>query len=234
MILEEKVSELEEMLQKLAYMQMNTQMNIDKLSREMKKNIDSLSREMKTNIGSLSQEIKEFKNHTQHTVDRLEEKLKKDTEEMKKEMNRQWEKMVKKLGTLVEDIVAPSITYIGEKYFNCNEPLDFGVRRWKVKPGDPSQGREFDVIAVYKDKIIVNETKSNPCDISEVNKFINLIKDEIFEYFPEYKDKEVIPVFASLYIPEHIKTYLTQNRIYAIGMKEDTMDILNSELLQEK
>ena len=207
MILEEKVSELESMVQKLAYIQMNTQMSIEKLTVEMR----------------------DFKTHTQRAIDRME----KDTKEMKRDMSRQWAKTVKKLGTLVEDIVAPSIKFIAEKYFGCNNLIDFGVRRWKVKPEKPSQGREFDVIAVYESKIIVNETKSNPCDISEVDKFINLIKNEIFEYFPEYKDKKVIPVFSSLYVPEHIKRYLIKNKVYAIGMKEDTMDLLTPELLNE-
>ncbi len=41
-----------------------------------------------------------------------------------------------------------------------------------------------------------------------------------------------MPVFASLYMGDDIVSYLTKNKIYAMAIKEDTMDILNFEVLQ--
>jgi len=213
MIVEERVDRLENLM---AHSQLLFQGFVVEM-REFKKEV--------------RKEMKDFKSHTEATIDRLSERLEKDRKDLNHKMNVQWEKMVKKLGTVVEDIVAPNIRGIAEKYFGCKESLDFGVRRWKVKPANPSQGREFDVVAVYADKVIVNETKSNPCDMDEIKKFVNLVRNEFFEYFPEYDGKEVVPIFASLYIPEHIVTYLTKNKIYAMGMKEDTMDLLNYESL---
>jgi hypothetical protein len=58
--------------------------------------------------------------------------------------------------------------------------------------------------------------------------FIDFIKSgEFFEYFPEYKGKELIPIFASFHIPDNVLKKLSKNKIYAMGIKEDTMDILN-------
>ncbi|MEQ8192722.1 MAG: hypothetical protein ABRQ39_32470 [Candidatus Eremiobacterota bacterium] len=166
----------------------------------------------------LRREMKDFK-----------EELKRDTKEMKKEINNQWEKMVKKQGTLVEDMVSPNIKFIGEKYFNCKEAdcESFAIRFEKQYPKIKGTVREFDVIAVYPDKVIVNETKSNPKPELAVE-FIDFIKSgEFFVYFPEYKGKELIPIFASFYIPDNVLKKLTKNKIYAMGIKEDTMDILN-------
>jgi hypothetical protein len=41
----------------------------------------------------------------------------------------------------------------------------------------------------------------------------------------------VIPVFSSLYIPEDSVRFLTKNRIFALAMKDDNMDLLNPDLL---
>jgi hypothetical protein len=75
--------------------------------------------------------------------------------------------------------------------------------------------------------VIINETKSTP-RIDYINDFIDVLK-EITDYFPEYRDKQIIPIFSSLYLPEDIVDYLTRNKIYAMGMNDDTMDLLNFE-----
>ena len=49
-------------------------------------------------------------------------------------------------------------------------------------------------------------------------------------YFTEYKKKKLIPIFASLYLSEDIVKYLSKNKIYAMAMKDDIMDILNPDL----
>ncbi|MGB9683072.1 MAG: hypothetical protein ACPL1I_08830, partial [bacterium] len=106
------------------------------------------------------------------------------------------------------------------------------VRRRKRNTKDRSKVREFDVIAVCNDKVIINETKSTP-KIEYIDEFINVLQ-EIYDYFPEYRGKKIIPIFSSLYIPEDLVTYLTKNRIYAMAMKDDTMDLLNFDLVSDK
>jgi hypothetical protein len=223
-VVEERVDRLEAlaaqtqlMLQSLSYEVSRTQIQIDNVSR---------------NVNNLSHEMKEFKAHTQNTVDRLSQQLEKDTKEMKQEINNQWEKMVKKQGTLVEDMVSPNIKFIGEKYFNCKQSdcQSFAIRFEKQHPTVKGTQKELDVIAVYPEKIVLVEAKSNPRP-EEAKDFIDFIKSgEFFEYFPEYKGKELIPIFASFHIPENVLKKLSKNKIYAMGIKEDTMDILNPKL----
>jgi len=170
-------------------------------------------------VARLSTEMLEFKEEMRA--------FKEEMREFKREMNKRWGELANKMGTLVEDIVAPNISGIAKEYFGCKELDFFGIRIRKKNTKDASKVREFDVIAVCDDKVIINETKSNP-KIEYINEFINVLK-EIYDYFPEYKDKKIIPIFSSLYIPEDLVTYLTKNRIYAMAMKDDTMDLLNFE-----
>ncbi|HHT9111203.1 MAG TPA: hypothetical protein ACFYDZ_08620, partial [Candidatus Brocadiaceae bacterium] len=85
--------------------------------------------------------------------------------------------------------------------------------------------REFDIIAVFDDKFLINETKSTP-RTEYINDFQEILK-EIFDYFPEHRGKIIIPIFSSLSIPDNIVAYLSRIKIYAMAIKDDTMDILN-------
>jgi hypothetical protein len=153
-------------------------------------------------------------------------------DEMEKEvkrMNKQWGELANKMGTVVEDIVAPNIPRIAKEYFKCGDLEDFMVRRKVRNKKERSRSREFDVVAVCDDKVIINETKSTP-RLDYINDFIEVLRD-IHDYFPEYKGKKIIPIFVSLYITEDVVNFLSKNNIYAMGMRDDTMDILNfSEL----
>ena len=53
--------------------------------------------------------------------------------------------------------------------------------------------------------------------------------EEFYEYFPRYKEKKLIPVFSSLYLPPDVVTRLSRNGIYAMAMSDSAVDILNYE-----
>jgi len=200
----QRVDRLEQVMIELAEQSKITQREVARLSTEML--------EFKEEMRAFKEEMRAFKE---------------EMREFKREMNKRWGELANKMGTLVEDIVAPNISGIAREYFGCSDIKDFMVRRRKRNTKDASKVREFDVIAVCDDKVIINETKSNP-KIEYINEFINVLK-EIYDYFPEYRGKKIIPIFSSLYIPEDLVTYLTKNRIYAMAMKDDTMDLLNFE-----
>ncbi|MFN3480709.1 MAG: hypothetical protein ACK415_10035 [Thermodesulfovibrionales bacterium] len=148
-------------------------------------------------------------------------------------MSRQWGELANKMGTLVEDIVAPNIPRIAKEYFRCEDIEFLGVRILKRNQKDRTRHREFDVIAVCDDKIILNETKSTPRQ-SYIEEFVEFLeKKEFFDYFPEYEGKEIIPVFASLYMQENTVSYLSNKGIYAMAIREDTMDLINFENISE-
>jgi len=175
-------------------------------------NNDVALRRLETSLEAFKDEMRAFKN---------------EVNEDRKRMNKMWGELANKMGTLVEDIVAPNIAGVARRYFGAEELEDFMIRRRKRNTKDKNKVREFDVIAVWDDKVIINETKSTP-RIDYINDFIDVLK-EITDYFPEYRDKQIIPIFSSLYLPEDIVEYLTRNKIYAMGMNDDTMDLLNFE-----
>ena len=128
----------------------------------------------------------------------------------------------------MEDIIAPGLIEASQKYFGCgDEPDDFMVRRRKRNTKDRSKVKEFDLIIVCGDNVIVNETKTTPKP-EDVETFYNFIKNgRFFDYFPEFKGKNIIPVFSSLNMPQDIINLLTKKGIYAATMKGDYIDLVN-------
>ena len=152
--------------------------------------------------------------------------------EERRAWNKRWGELANRLGTVVEDIVAPNIPRIARDYFGLPEIEDFMVRRKVRHKRDRTRRREFDVIAVGEDWVIINETKTSP-RIEDIRDFIKAL-EEIEDYFPEYRGKRVIPIFASLYMGEDMVNYLTRHRIYAMAMGDETMDLLNFQALGDQ
>jgi len=146
-------------------------------------------------------------------------------EEDRKHWNKRWGEISNKLGTIVEDIVAPNIPRIAKELFGCEELDDFMVRRWVRHKKEPSKLREFDVIAICGKYVIINETKST-VRIDYINQFIEVLP-EITVYFPEYADKIIVPIFSSLSLNQDMVNYLSKHQIYAMAMGEETMVLKN-------
>ncbi|MBI3600806.1 MAG: hypothetical protein HY097_09230, partial [Nitrospinae bacterium] len=111
-----------------------------------------------------------------------QEKSAKEMKDFKDEMRearikafKLWGDAANRMGTLAEDIVAPSIREIGEKYFKLKDEDDFMVRRFKRKKADKSKRREFDVICVYEEAVILVEVKSTP-RMQYIDDFIKALK----------------------------------------------------------
>jgi len=146
-----------------------------------------------------------------------------------KEMNKKWGELANKMGTLVEDLVAPSIPKIVQEEYNI-EVTDLIVRRTiKLKNG---QRKEFDTVAIAGNYIFLNSTKSTLRNI-DIDGFYNEIK--LFrDIFPEYRDKKLIGVLASLYIDEGVTAYADKKGYYILGIGEDLMGVKNSKGFKAK
>lgn len=198
--------------------------NLEKVLEEYIRNIGNAQMQTEKELRELKAEMKDFKDEMKDFKDEMKD-FKDEMLKNRRDMNKKWGEMANKMGTVVEDIVAPNIPRIAQEYFKCQNAEFFGLRVTKRNSKDKSKSREFDIIAVYDDKIIINETKSSP-RIDYIHEFIEILR-EIYDYFPEYREKKIIPIFSSLYIPDNIVSYLSRMRIYAMAMKDDTMDILN-------
>jgi hypothetical protein len=169
-------------------------------------------------LTKLERGLDEFKDEMNGFKDRMEASH--------KEMNKQWAALAKKMGTLDEDLVSPAVRPVISKYFGC-DPISRAIRNLVRKDGDSF---EVDVLAVCEDKVFMIEVRSTPKVnyVDEILEKVPLFK----KFYPEYEDKEVIPIFASIVFPENIVQYATRKGLYVMAYREwEYMDIINFDEL---
>ena len=149
-------------------------------------------------------------------------------------MNRRWGELANKMGTVVQDIVAPSLRRIARDELGCGDERSFSVTMSRVRSDDPHYRREFDALYVGTRAVLLNETKSTA--LSEyARKFVGFLKSGEFAlYFPEYRELPLVAVFSSLRLPDDVITYLTRNGIYAVSMGEETMQVRNRDAVSAR
>ncbi len=152
----------------------------------------------------------------------------------RREMNKRWGELANKMGTVVEDIVAPSIGRLARQVFDCGERQYFGTRVSLKRSDDRSREREFDALYVGTRAVLLNETKSSP-RIDDAQAFVRFLEsDEFGLYFPQYRELPIVPALSSLSIPENLVSYLTRRGIYAIAMGDEAMQILNLDAVRSR
>ena len=233
--LETRTDSLENILGQFISSMNRTMIRTEADTEAFKTSVDKSVTRMEASVTRTEADTEAFRTSVDKSVIRMEA----DTETFKREvradirkLSRQMGDISNKMGTLVEDMVAPNIPEIAREFFGDDDLDLFAVRMMKRNTKNPGWRREFDIIAMTERNFYVNETKSNPKP-EYVGKFIETL-GEIGDYFPESRGKRIIPIFASLHIPEDTRTYLTRNRIYAMGMREDTMTLLNFGQLSEQ
>ena len=255
-IVEERVTSLEDIL---ADFIIHTESALDRLSMEMQE----FKEESRADRQSMREEMREFKKESEadrksskeemhefkeqmakfreeSEVDRKSSKeemhefkeemreFKKESEADRRSMNKQWGALANKMGTLVEDLIAPATGAVVEKYFGC-EPLIRTERyRKRLKNGNDF---EVDVLVVCEEKVFMIEVRSNP-DQQYVNEIIKKAA-KFMDFFPEYKDKELTPIFASLIFEDNLIKYATKKGLYLMAYREwDYMDIINFDAVK--
>ena len=149
-------------------------------------------------------------------------------------MNKQWSDLATKMGTVVEDIVAPSVRRMAREIFDCGEQQLFICRIERVRSDDRSRRREFDALYVGDRAVLLNETKSTPWG-ADIRRFVRFVRSgEFFLYFPEYRDLPLVPVFSSLSLPDNLVTQLTRNGVYALAMGDEAMQVLNFDAVRRR
>ena len=170
-------------------------------------------------------------------VERMEREGARDREAAareRREMNKRWGELANKMGTVVEDIVAPSVRRLAREVFDCGDLQSFITRGSFTRSDDRSRTREFDALYVGSRAVLLNETKSSP-RAGDARAFTEFLRSGEFAlYFPEYKDLPIIPAFSSLSIPDDMVTYLTRRGIYALAMGDEAMQVLNLEAVRSR
>ncbi|UHD18519.1 hypothetical protein [Thiocapsa bogorovii] len=195
--LKQEVDTLREYMKELSYQAMRTEMSVARLSEEM--------REFKD-------EMLAFKEESQRE---------------RRSMNKQWGDLANRLGTLVEDIVAPNLPRVAAELFSCPVADLFGVRVVRCFGGET---REYDALLVCPEAVLVNETNSRLTD-AHVEGIVERLA-EIPGVFPEYADRRAVGILASLYPDASVVRRATRRGVLVMGMGEETMQVLNPEALR--
>jgi hypothetical protein len=84
---------------------------------------------------------------------------------------------------------------------------------------------ELDLLAVGATKVFVVEVKrrADPAKITEYQQKLTRIP----EFFPELAGKRVLGAVASVYLDPSIITCLTREKLYAIAMGDEVMEVVN-------
>lgn len=173
--------------------------------------------QLKTEIAvqGLSREMREFKNEMSD--------FKREAEADRRRMNKAWGDLANKMGTVLEDIVAPNIKRLALERFGC-DPLDSFIVGIERRGLDGSM-REFDVLAVGATRIVFAESKST---ISEraITDVVEKVRT-FFDHFPEWGGRELIPVIATWRVKNPSHAELNAYRIFGVEMGDDTMELIN-------
>ena len=148
----------------------------------------------------------------------------------KRELDKKWGDLANKMGTIIEDILAPNLRRLAREHFRFETILDFMIRRSRRRPDRPEMESEFDTLVVGPEAVILGEAKSSPT-LEYADAFADKV-GTFFDFFPEYRGRRLIAVFGSWAIADLIVTRLTVHGIYAMRMGEDTMELANAAALE--
>ena len=197
-----------------------SELSMEKFKEEMlafKKGVEEYKERSELSMEKFKEEMLAFRKGIEEYKERSELEMKK----FKEELNRKWGELARKMGTIVEDIIAPGAPDAIYRKFGV-EILDLMVRR-KVKDKNRNT-EEFDLIMIGEDdKVYLVEVKSTPtveAVLGVINKVTRL--KEIL-----YPDREIVPIFGSLYVSDDIVNFATKNSIYVLGMKGEYLEVLN-------
>jgi len=189
---------------------------------QVEERVDRLEQALQSFITSVGIEFNKLYNSQMRTEEELRA-FKDDMRRENREMNRKWGELANKMGTMVEDLVVPSLPRIVREQFGL-EILDLMVRR-KRRLGDGSV-REFDGIAVADGYAFVNSTKSTLRN-SDVDGLVGEIA-EFRRFFPEYDKEKVIGILASLYVEEGLVKYAEKTGFLVLAVDDQLMEVKNT------
>ncbi len=130
------------------------------------------------------------------------------------------------MGTLVEDIVAPSIPRVVGEVFGIpgKDPLEaFAIR---VQRQAKEERYEFDAVAAWPGYFLINETKTQ-LRPGDVPRFIKTLR-RARRFFAEYKDRKLVGALASLYLDKSLIRHVERQGIIVMGLGDHLMEAKNS------
>ena len=166
-------------------------------------------------------ELRAFKDEMREFKEEMRE-FKEENRRQTREMNRQWGELANRLGTLVEDLVYPSLPRIIQETLK-QEVIRIWLRLKQKLPD--GRVKEFDAIAVTTDLIGLNSTKAT-LRSEDVNSFVANIAT-FREFFPEYQALPVVGILATLAVDESVLNYAEKTGFLVLAVGDEIMEVKN-------
>ncbi|MFQ5613975.1 MAG: hypothetical protein ACE5H9_17780 [Anaerolineae bacterium] len=222
-MLEGRVTNLEEMIADLTQVVARTSQSVEQLSRDLRAYREEWRAELQTHREEWQAELRASRERTEADLQAYREEWRAEA----RQMNRHWGELANKMGTLTEDLVAPSLPRILRAVIACpeDEVVSIAVRVRRAHPVERGLGQEFDVVVSCGEYALFNETKSNltPADVD-----ILLVKlASARDYFPEYRDYKLLGSVASLYVDASLVRYASRQGVLVLAVGDELMDVQN-------
>ena len=144
----------------------------------------------------------------------------------RRRMNKFQEKLSHRLGTLVEDFVAPDMRRILHLISGCpmEDIPDEYVRQRRRLPHDKGQNLEIDAYVECDDLVLINETKEN-MTVDYIDHFANNQMARFREFFPEYRDYKLWGCVSSFRIEPSLVKYANKQGLITLALSDGLMQI---------
>jgi len=194
---------------------------------EIRRDTEAFKAAMQALTERLENDLKESKRQMENELKESKRQMENDLKESKRQWNKQWGELSNKLGTIVEDIIFPASRPVIQSVFGV-KVQQLATRVFRQQG---SLRAEFDVVAVSERQVFLIEVKSTP-RFDYLTDFVDNRIPVFRQLFPEYASLDLVPIFASLSIPDDIVKAATNRRVFAMAYREwEYMDILNAKEL---
>jgi hypothetical protein len=194
--------------------------------------LEQMLEQFVTNVGIEFNKLYNSQMRTEAELRAFKDEMSAFKDEMRtqnREMNRKWGDMSNKLGTMVEDLVAPSLPRIIEESLQV-PVIDQMLRRKRRLPD--GRVKESDAIALTPDLVCLNSTKAT-LRSADVDRFIDDIA-AFREFFPEYSDRPLIGILASLDVDASVLAYAETQGFLVTAIGDQLMELKNSPGFEPK
>jgi hypothetical protein len=137
-----------------------------------------------------------------------------------------WSEMARKMGTVVGDIVAPSISGVVADIFGL--PDEDPLHSSAIHERRTRDGRRvtFDAVVAWPGYFLINETRDT-LSPRDVRSFIKKIRRARW-LFPEYKDRKLVGALASLDLDSSLVRFVEHEGFIIMGLGDHLMEAKNS------
>ena len=201
----------------------------DKAAEERHRAAEERNKAAEERMARFEQEMRVFKDEMSEFKDEMQA-FKDEMRASKRALDKKWGDLANKMGTIIEDILAPNLRRLAREHFGLDPILASMIRCTRRQPDRIEVESEFDTLVVGRDAVILGEARSTP-SLGAADDFAAKVAT-FFDFFPEYRGRRLIPVLGSWAIPDRVVERLTAHRIYAMRMGEDTMELVNAPALE--